>query len=296
MKSRFFSERKRPLKKSVSNLKAVFNLNDVNIISNPTPHDKLNSSRMKSNNKTITNERDNDDDAKRPKVGYSGTRNTEATSPRSLATQTLNKLKTFSTGNDDSSVDSLLSQNKGTEEMSTYSSESEDVPMTLSTPESSSSKYTPESSSSKYIPESSSSKYTPLELQVVELKRKYPGMILLVQNAYKYTFFGEDAQVWGGEKQIAGKVLNICTTMYNNFLTAVIPTMRLHVHLRRLVEEGHKVGVVNQVESSLTRSTSENKNIVFNRQLVGVYSKATLIGDDILSEVLVNETCTTRTQ
>nr|CAD7403753.1 unnamed protein product [Timema cristinae] len=153
---------------------------------------------MKSNNKTITNERENDDDAKRPKVGYSGTRNTEATSPRSLDAQTLNKLKTFSTGNDDSSI--------------------------------------------------------------------------------------------------AGKVLNICTTMYNNFLTAVIPTMRLHVHLRRLVEEGHKVGVVNQVESSLTRSTSENKNIVFNRQLVGVYSKATLIGDDILSEVLVNETCTTRTQ
>nr|CAD7456807.1 unnamed protein product [Timema tahoe] len=237
--------------------------------------------KIKSDDKIITDARENDEDAKRPKVGYDGTRNTDSTSPRSLATQTLNKLKTFSIGNDDGNADSLLSQTKETEEMSTYSSESEDVPMTLMS--------TPGSSSSEYTSESSSSKYTPLELQVVELKRKHPGMILLVQNAYKYTFFGEDAQ-------IAGKVLNICTTMYNNFLTAVIPTMRLHVHLRRLVEEGYKVGVVNQVESSLTRSTSENKNIVFNRQLVGVYSKATLIGDDILSKVLVNETCTRRAQ
>ncbi|CAG2064608.1 unnamed protein product, partial [Timema podura] len=78
---------------------------------------------IKSDDKIINDARENDEDAKRPKVGYDGTRNTDSTSPRSLATQTLNKLKTFSIGNDDGNADSLLSQTKGIEEMSTYSSE-----------------------------------------------------------------------------------------------------------------------------------------------------------------------------
>ncbi|XP_069699528.1 uncharacterized protein [Periplaneta americana] len=73
-------------------------------------------------------------------------------------------------------------------------------------------------------------KYTPLEQQVLELKRKHGGMILMIQTAYKYTFFGEDAEV-------ASRVLNIMVTQHHNFLTAVIPTVRLHVHIRRLVEE-----------------------------------------------------------
>ena len=38
--------------------------------------------------------------------------------------------------------------------------------------------------------------------------------------------------------QIASRVLNIMLTRYHNFPTAVIPTVRLHVHIRRLVEEG----------------------------------------------------------
>jgi hypothetical protein len=38
-------------------------------------------------------------------------------------------------------------------------------------------------------------KYTPLEKQVLELKELHSGMILMIQTAYKYTFFGEDAEV-----------------------------------------------------------------------------------------------------
>ena len=38
--------------------------------------------------------------------------------------------------------------------------------------------------------------------------------------------------------QIASRVLNIMLTRYHNFPTAIIPTVRLHVHVRRLVEEG----------------------------------------------------------
>lgn len=38
-------------------------------------------------------------------------------------------------------------------------------------------------------------KYTPLEQQVIDLKAKYAGTILLIECGYKYRFFGEDAQV-----------------------------------------------------------------------------------------------------
>lgn len=38
-------------------------------------------------------------------------------------------------------------------------------------------------------------KYTPLELQVVELKEKYPDALLFIECGYKYRFFGEDAEV-----------------------------------------------------------------------------------------------------
>lgn len=37
--------------------------------------------------------------------------------------------------------------------------------------------------------------YTPLELQIVELKEKYPDVLLVVEVGYKYKFFGEDAKV-----------------------------------------------------------------------------------------------------
>lgn len=38
-------------------------------------------------------------------------------------------------------------------------------------------------------------KFTPLETQVVELKAKYPGCLLLIEVGYKFRFFGEDAKV-----------------------------------------------------------------------------------------------------
>ncbi|XP_021932992.1 DNA mismatch repair protein Msh3-like isoform X2 [Zootermopsis nevadensis] len=117
-------------------------------------------------------------------------------------------------------------------------------------------------------------KYTPLEQQVLELKKQHSGMILMIQTAYKYTFFGEDAE-------IASRVLNIMLSQHHNFPTAIIPTVRLHVHIRRLVEDGYRVGVVNQVETAAVKAAGENKNALFARELAHVYTKATLIGDDV---------------
>jgi DNA mismatch repair protein MSH3 len=46
---------------------------------------------------------------------------------------------------------------------------------------------------------------------------------------------------------------------------------------------GYKVGVVNQTETKAVKAAGENKNTPFARELAHVYTKATLIGDDILS-------------
>ena len=46
------------------------------------------------------------------------------------------------------------------------------------------------------------STYTPLELQFLEVKSKYPNVILLVECGYRYRFFAEDAEVCETVKQI----------------------------------------------------------------------------------------------
>ena len=44
------------------------------------------------------------------------------------------------------------------------------------------------------------------------------------------------------------RVLNIFAYQSRNYLTASVPVARLHVYVRRLVEAGHKVGVIRQTE------------------------------------------------
>ncbi|CAN0902736.1 DNA mismatch repair protein MSH3, partial [Linum grandiflorum] len=112
-------------------------------------------------------------------------------------------------------------------------------------------------------------KYTPLEQQVVELKAKHPDVILMVEVGYKYRFFGEDAG-------IASRVLGIYAHVDHNFLTASIPTVRLNVHVRRLVSAGYKVGVVKQTETAAIKAHGENRAGPFCRGLSALYTKATL--------------------
>ncbi|RMC08071.1 hypothetical protein DUI87_15102 [Hirundo rustica rustica] len=76
--------------------------------------------------------------------------------------------------------------------------------------------------------------YTPLELQFIEMKKKYKDAVLCVECGYKYRFFGQDAE-------IAAKELNIYCHLDHNFMTASIPSHRLFIHVRRLVAKGHKL-------------------------------------------------------
>ncbi|XP_010537192.1 PREDICTED: DNA mismatch repair protein MSH3 isoform X2 [Tarenaya hassleriana] len=124
---------------------------------------------------------------------------------------------------------------------------------------------------------SSSRKYTPLEQQVVELKRKYPDVLLMVEVGYRYRFFEQDAEV-------AARVLGIYAHMDHSFMTASIPIFRLNVHVRRLVNAGYKVGLVKQTETAAIKAHGSNRDGPFCRELSALYTKATLAAAEDMSD------------
>lgn len=103
----------------------------------------------------------------------------------------------------------------------------------------------------------------------MDLKQKYPDVLLMVEVGYRYRFFGEDAET-------AARILGIYSHVDHNFLTASIPTFRLNVHVRRLVGAGFKVGVVKQTETAAIKAHGLNKLGPFCRGLSALYTKATL--------------------
>ncbi|ORX47693.1 hypothetical protein DM01DRAFT_1310070 [Hesseltinella vesiculosa] len=119
-------------------------------------------------------------------------------------------------------------------------------------------------------------KYTPLEQQVVDLKKKHPGVLLAIEVGYKYRFFGDDAKT-------ASKVLHIANFIDRNFYVASVPVHRLTVHIRRLVHAGYKVGVVRQTETAALKASGSNRAGPFERRLQHLYTKGTFV-EEMLSE------------
>lgn len=83
-----------------------------------------------------------------------------------------------------------------------------------------------------------------ITIQVLELKKKYPGTVLMIEVGYKYRFFGDDAKVVGPFEmlnttnyrrwcKVASTELNIVAYINRNFLVASIPTHRRDVHLKK---------------------------------------------------------------
>ena len=128
-------------------------------------------------------------------------------------------------------------------------------------------------------------KQTPLQKQVIDIKTKYPDTLLVVEVGYKYRFFGEDARTAAKELSIVcipGKYRfdsHPSEAHIDNFASASIPVHRLHVHVKRLVAAGHKVGVVRQRETAALKAAGENRNAPFVRQLTNLYTKGTYIDD-----------------
>ncbi|KAL2809622.1 DNA mismatch repair protein msh3 [Aspergillus granulosus] len=128
-------------------------------------------------------------------------------------------------------------------------------------------------------------KLTPMEKQIIEIKQKHMDTILLVEVGYKFRFFGEDARVAAKELSIVcipGKLRydeHPSEAHLNRFASASIPVARLHVHVKRLVSAGHKVGVVRQLETAALKAAGDNRNAPFVRKLTNVYTKSTYIDD-----------------
>ncbi|KAK0642292.1 DNA mismatch repair protein MSH3 [Lasiodiplodia hormozganensis] len=129
------------------------------------------------------------------------------------------------------------------------------------------------------------SKLTPMEKQIINLKQKHPDTILVVEVGYKFRFFGEDARVAAKELGILcvpGKLKfdeHPSEAHLDRFAGASFPTHRLHVHVKRLVAAGHKVGVVRQLETAALKKAGDNRNAPFVRKLTNLYTKATYIDD-----------------
>ena len=77
-------------------------------------------------------------------------------------------------------------------------------------------------------------------------------------------------------------------------MTASVPTFNEAGHyVRKLVEKGHKVGIVRQMETSAEKQASSSSSTkTFQRALTATYSSTTMIGHDVsmnLSEVMAGD-------
>ncbi|KAH0536344.1 Mismatch repair protein msh3 [Glutinoglossum americanum] len=134
-------------------------------------------------------------------------------------------------------------------------------------------------------PANKKSNLTPMERQFLEIKKKHMDTLLVMEVGYKFRFLGEDART-------ASKTLSIMCipgkfrydehpseAHLDRFASASIPVHRLHVHVKRLVTAGHKVGVVRQLETAALKAAGDNKNRPFVRKLTNLYTKGTYIDD-----------------
>lgn len=60
-----------------------------------------------------------------------------------------------------------------------------------------------------------------------------------------------------------------------NFYTASIPVHRLHIHVKKLISLGYKVGVISQMETAALKKVGDNRNTPFVRELTHLYTAAT---------------------
>jgi DNA mismatch repair protein MSH3 len=128
---------------------------------------------------------------------------------------------------------------------------------------------------------------TPLEQQAKDFKLNHLDKVLAIQVGYKYKFFCEDAVK-------VSKILNIMLVpgkinllnetvqdlQYSKLAYCSIPEPRLHIHLQRLLDNGLKVGVVDQVETSTIKNVDSGGSSLFKRKLTNVFTKATYVEYD----------------
>ncbi|KAF2876856.1 DNA mismatch repair protein-like protein msh3 [Massariosphaeria phaeospora] len=130
-----------------------------------------------------------------------------------------------------------------------------------------------------------SSKLTPMDKQYLEIKRKHLDTIIVMEVGYKFKIYGEDARSASKELGIVcipGKFRydeHPSEAHYDRFASASFPVHRLQVHVKRLVQANHKVGVVRQIETAALKAVGDNKSGPFVRKLTNLYTKGTYVDD-----------------
>lgn len=128
-------------------------------------------------------------------------------------------------------------------------------------------------------------KLTPMEMQYLEIKRKHLDTIIVYEVGYKFQIYGEDARLAAKELGIVcipGKFRydeHVSEAHLNRFASASFPVHRLQVHVKRLVQANHKVGVVRQLETAALKAAGDNRNAPFVRKLTNLYTKGTYVDD-----------------
>ena len=113
-------------------------------------------------------------------------------------------------------------------------------------------------------------KLTPMMKQYLDIKAKYKDAILLFRLGDFYEAFFDDAVT-------VSKVLNIVLTKRQDSPMAGIPYHALDNYLKKLVENGYKVAICDQMEDPATA-----KGIV-KREVTRVVTPGTIIEDEMLS-------------
>ncbi|KIJ68934.1 hypothetical protein HYDPIDRAFT_80554 [Hydnomerulius pinastri MD-312] len=124
-------------------------------------------------------------------------------------------------------------------------------------------------------PGPSGQSYTPAELQSLKFIKDNPGVVLMIESGYKFYFYEDSAS-------IASRELGIVAYPRRNLLTASIPVHRRDVHLKkyfRLLSQGYKVGIVEQIETAALKKASENRNTLFERKLTHLYTATTYVDE-----------------
>ena len=113
---------------------------------------------------------------------------------------------------------------------------------------------------------------TPLRRQYLEIKRRYPGMILLFQIGDFYETFDEDAQTLARELGV------VLTRKWfgkgNAHPLAGVPVRSLESHLAKLIQRGYKVAICDQV-------TPPGKGLV-EREVTRIITPGTIIEPGLL--------------
>ncbi|MBU6364991.1 MAG: DNA mismatch repair protein MutS, partial [Gemmatimonadetes bacterium] len=128
---------------------------------------------------------------------------------------------------------------------------------------------------------------TPLMQQYREIKARHPGAILFFRMGDFYEMFLEDAEV-------ASRVLGLTLTSRNNGGAADVPLAGIPVkaageYLRRLVGQGYRVAVCEQVEDPKLA-----KGIV-KREVIETITPGAVFADDLLEGARANYVCAVAT-